>query len=60
VNAHAPTRCRSSSDLLATEILRIVFRHRRLRQTGGGCVADPCPTCLAPHLGRVKRFVLAG
>jgi pyoverdine/dityrosine biosynthesis protein Dit1 len=60
VNAHAPTRCRSSSDLLATEILRIVFRHRRLRLTGGGCVTEPCPTCLAPHLERVRRFVLAG
>jgi pyoverdine/dityrosine biosynthesis protein Dit1 len=60
VNAPAPTRCRSSSDRLATEILRIIFRHRRLRHTGGGCVADPCPNCLAPHLERVKRFVLAG
>jgi pyoverdine/dityrosine biosynthesis protein Dit1 len=60
MNAHAPTLCRSSSDRLATEILRIVFRHRRLRHAGGGCVADPCPTCLAPHLERVKRFVLAG
>jgi pyoverdine/dityrosine biosynthesis protein Dit1 len=47
-------------DPLATEILRIVFRHRRLRQADGGCVANPCPTCLAPHLERVKRFVLAG
>ncbi|MCW3044719.1 MAG: Pyoverdine/dityrosine biosynthesis protein [Actinobacteria bacterium] len=51
---------RSSSDCLAAEILRIVFRHRRLRHTAGDCVADPCPTCLAPHLERVKRFVLAG
>jgi pyoverdine/dityrosine biosynthesis protein Dit1 len=23
-------------------------------------VADPCPTCLAPHLERVRRFVAAG
>jgi len=45
---------------IATEILRIVFRHRRLRQTTGGCAANPCPTCLAPHLESVKRFVLAG
>jgi pyoverdine/dityrosine biosynthesis protein Dit1 len=44
---------------IATEILRIVFRHRRLRQTAGHCVTDPCPTCLAPHLECVKRFVLA-
>jgi pyoverdine/dityrosine biosynthesis protein Dit1 len=45
---------------IATEILRIVFRHRRLRRTSGDCVATPCPSCLAPHLETVERFVLAG
>ena len=45
---------------VATEILRIVFRYRRLRQTSDGYAANPCPSCLAPHLEYVKRFVLAG
>src|SRR5712691_2959318 len=50
----------ATATAVATQILRIIFCHRRLRQTTGDCWSTPCPSCLAPHLKSVKRFVLAG
>jgi len=44
----------------AGHILRTLFRHRRLQPGAGECAVDPCPQCLALHLPRVRRFVLAG
>lgn len=39
---------------LAENILRELFRHRRLQPGAGACSADPCPQCLALHLPRVR------
>ncbi|HWG48023.1 MAG TPA: isocyanide synthase family protein [Gemmataceae bacterium] len=44
----------------ATTILRLLFRHRRLLPGATACAADPCPSCLALHLPRVKHFLRAG
>ena len=46
--------------IVGEEILRRVFRHRRLRDTMGLCAARPCAACLAPHLAQVVGFVRAG
>src|ERR1051325_612718 len=45
---------------LATEILHRLFRHRRLQPGAGACARHPCEQCLALHLPKVRRFVLAG
>lgn len=48
---------------VAREILRRVFRHRRLlpSETCRGAANDsPCDRCLEPHLPLVRRFVGAG
>src|SRR6185312_4011864 len=44
----------------AIEILRLLFRHRRLQPDSGSCATDPCRQCLALHLAKVRRFVRAG
>jgi pyoverdine/dityrosine biosynthesis protein Dit1/AcrR family transcriptional regulator len=45
----------------AREILRLVFRHRRLLRSKAKCAADAsdnlCGQCLEPHLPLVRRFV---
>jgi pyoverdine/dityrosine biosynthesis protein Dit1 len=46
--------------IVGEEVLRRVFRHRRLRDTMGLCSARPCAACLEPHLAQVVRFVRAG
>jgi pyoverdine/dityrosine biosynthesis protein Dit1 len=43
---------------LAREILKRLFRHRRLLPGAGDCAETPCEACLALHLGRVRRSVL--
>ena len=45
---------------LAVQILRLLFRHRRLQPGAGECAVEPCPDCLAPHLPRMRRFLAAG
>lgn len=45
---------------LATRILRQLFRYRRLQPGAGACAANPCEQCLALHLPKVRRFVIAG
>ena len=45
---------------LAENILRDLFRHRRLQPGAGRCATDPCPQCLALHLPRVRRCLAAG
>jgi pyoverdine/dityrosine biosynthesis protein Dit1 len=45
---------------LAENLLRGLFRHRRLQTGAGRCAADPCPQCLALHLPRVQSALAAG
>jgi pyoverdine/dityrosine biosynthesis protein Dit1 len=49
---------------VAREILRLVFRHRRLLPNSSDCPGakgdDLCEGCLEPHLPLVRRFVGAG
>ena len=45
---------------LAENILRELFRHRRLQPGAGPCAQNPCPQCLALHLPRVRAAVSAG
>jgi hypothetical protein len=44
----------------AAEVLRVVFRHRRLLPGAGPCAENPCGQCLALHLPRVKYFLRVG
>lgn len=44
----------------AADVLRCLFRHRRLAPDAGACAVEPCPACLALHLPKVKYFVRAG
>ncbi|MBI3269342.1 MAG: L-tyrosine/L-tryptophan isonitrile synthase family protein [Planctomycetes bacterium] len=44
----------------AENVLRRVFRHRRLRPDAGACAKSPCSACLALHLPLVESFVEAG
>src|SRR5262249_50290654 len=43
----------------ATELLRTLFRHRRLLPTAGPCADSPCAQCFALHLPKVKYFLRA-
>jgi len=45
---------------LASELLKHLFRYRRLQPGAGSCAQAPCEQCLALHLPKVRRFVLAG
>lgn len=45
---------------LSNKILRQLFRHRRLQPDAGTCFENPCERCLALHLPKVRRFVMAG
>jgi pyoverdine/dityrosine biosynthesis protein Dit1/AcrR family transcriptional regulator len=45
---------------LAKELLQHLFRYRRLQPGAGACAQSPCEQCLALHLPKVRRFVLAG
>lgn len=42
---------------LAEDILRLIFKRRRLSDAHSACTAAPCPACLALHLPRVQYFV---
>jgi pyoverdine/dityrosine biosynthesis protein Dit1 len=44
----------------AAELLRVLFRHRRLLPEAGACAATPCEQCLALHLPKVKYFLRLG
>lgn len=45
---------------LAQEILKRLFRHRRLQDGAGNCVEKPCEQCLGLHLPKVRRCIGAG
>lgn len=45
---------------LATEILRQLFRHRRLQDDAGSCLDRPCEQCLALHLPKLRRSIATG
>jgi pyoverdine/dityrosine biosynthesis protein Dit1/AcrR family transcriptional regulator len=45
---------------LSLKILRQLFRHRRLQSEAGTCADEPCDRCLALHLPKVRRLVIAG
>jgi pyoverdine/dityrosine biosynthesis protein Dit1 len=45
---------------LAENLLRDLFRHRRLQPGAGRCATEPCPQCLALHLPRVHAAIQAG
>ena len=44
----------------AENILRELFRFRRLQEGAGSCEADPCPQCLALHLPKVQQAMALG
>jgi pyoverdine/dityrosine biosynthesis protein Dit1 len=52
----APDPCATA---LAREILRTLFRHRRLEGGDPRCADSPCDECVALHLPRLRRAVLA-
>lgn len=45
---------------LAENLLRDLFRHRRLQPGAGRCAVEPCPQCLALHLPRVQTTIALG
>nr|APZ79595.1 FilH2 [Fischerella sp. TAU] len=47
----------TQSKVISEQILRHVFRHRRLISDTEPCVHQPCSLCLAPHLEKVQYFV---
>lgn len=50
---------RRQDTVLATTILKLVFRRRRLSPGAGVCADEPCARCLVLHLPRVVRAVAA-
>jgi len=50
----------NSNNQLCAEILKRLFRYRRLQPIAGTCAQKPCEQCLALHLPKVRRFVAAG
>gem|GEM_PF-196147 len=44
----------------AENILRELFRFRRLQAGAGSCATDPCPQCLALHLPKVQQAMAVG
>lgn len=50
----------SSHFTLAENILRNLFRHRRLQPGSDACAKEPCAQCLAMHLPRVQDAIAAG
>ena len=45
---------------LSIEILKTLFRHRRLQDGAGRCAENPCEQCLGLHLSKVRRSIGAG
>lgn len=45
---------------LSIEILKTLFRHRRLQDGAGRCAEKPCEQCLGLHLPKVRRSIGAG
>ena len=45
---------------LSIDILKTLFRHRRLQNGAGNCADNPCEQCLALHLPKVRRCIAAG
>lgn len=50
----------SSHHSLAENILRELFRFRRLQPDAGRCKTDPCVQCLALHVPKVQEAIRAG
>jgi pyoverdine/dityrosine biosynthesis protein Dit1 len=44
----------------ARDILRVLFRYRRLDANAGACADHPCEDCLALHVEKVSRIVELG
>lgn len=49
----------ASQTELSINILHQLFQHRRLQADAGTCAENPCERCLALHLPKVRRFVIA-
>jgi pyoverdine/dityrosine biosynthesis protein Dit1/AcrR family transcriptional regulator len=45
---------------LSIDILKTLFRHRRLQDGAGRCADEPCEQCLALHVPKVRRCISAG
>ncbi|MBD2247777.1 L-tyrosine/L-tryptophan isonitrile synthase family protein [Nostoc sp. FACHB-888] len=43
--------------MLDEQILKCVFRYRRLLSETELCAKEPCPMCLAPHLAKIQFFI---
>ena len=48
------------TEVAATEILRILFRHRRMLSDDEACNREPCSRCFAFHLPKTVFYVAAG
>ncbi|MCC5651875.1 isocyanide synthase family protein [Nostoc sp. XA013] len=47
----------TKSKMLGEQILKCVFRYRRLLSETELCAKAPCPMCLSPHLQKVQFFI---
>ena len=50
----------AKSRMIGEQVLKLVFRHRRLLSDTDPCAEEPCPMCLAPHLQKVEFFMEQG
>lgn len=44
----------------AQEVLRFIFRNRRLLDPKSPCAEEPCEQCFAPHLTKIANFIARG
>ena len=47
----------AKSKVIGEQILKHLFRYRRLSSDTGRCAQEPCPMCLAPHLPKIEFFI---
>ena len=47
----------AKSKMIGEQILKHIFRYRRLSSDADLCAQEPCPMCLAPHLEKIEFFI---
>jgi pyoverdine/dityrosine biosynthesis protein Dit1 len=50
----------SEASRLAEQVLRRLFRYRRMLPEAGACATSPCVRCFALHLPKLRRAIQAG
>ncbi|MBD2247778.1 isocyanide synthase family protein [Nostoc sp. FACHB-888] len=53
----AQTMNLTQSKMIGEQLLKHLFRYRRLLSDTNTCTHQPCPICLAPHLQKVQFFI---